>query len=217
MRTNQPPDKPKVIDPRFEKFVNSIVPANIYSQFGEDSIIKAIFNVVGASNKWALEVGAHNGIFMSNTRRLIIDEDWGAVLIEADDQQFHHLEQLYADNERVFTVNRFIDSVNTLDSIIDIIGVHPGMDLMVIDIDGQDYWTLMDLQATPRVLMVEFDPNPKNDEFIPGRDGEGQAGRSAIIELVKHKGYVPICSTLVNCVAVRGDLLEKFERWLTQE
>lgn len=216
MRTN-PPDRPMLIDPRFARFVGSITPANVFSQFGEDAILQSIFDVAGVSNKWALEVGAHNGIFMSNTRRLILNENWGAVLIEADDEQFHHLAKLYADNDRVFTVNRFVNSVNTLDSIIDIIGVHPGMDLMVIDIDGQDYWALMDLQATPRVLMVEFDPNPKNDEFIPGRDGEGQAGRSAIIELLKHKGYIPVCSTLVNAIAIRGDLLERFERWLTQE
>lgn len=215
MRTK--PTKPAPYEPRFAKFCASFEPFNLYSQFGEDSIIKALFDRIGASNKWALEVGAHDGIFMSNTRRLIETEGWGAVLIEMDDEQYQHLAAEYRDNDRVFTVHRKIDGDSTIDSIIDILGVHPAMDLMVIDIDGQDYWTLMDLQATPRVLMVEFEPNPGMDEFIPSRDGEGQAGRSAIIELIKHKGYLPVCSTLVNAIAIRGDLLEKFERWLTQE
>lgn len=196
---------------RFNKFCRSFEPFNTWSQFGEDAIIKAMLDRIGASNKWCLEVGAHNGIFFSNTRRLILEESWGAVLIEADDEQFHHLAKEYQDNERVFTVHRRIDQHSTIDSIIDILGVHPGMDLMIIDIDGQDYWMLHDLRATPRILMVEFDPNPKLDRFIPERDGEGQAGEQAIRDLLELKNYIPVCGTLVNCVAVRWDLAEKLD------
>lgn len=209
MRTK--PTKPIPYEPRFAKFCSSFEPFNLYSQFGEDSIIKALFDRIGASNKWALEVGAHDGIFMSNTRRLIETEGWGAVLIEMDDEQYQHLAENYRDNDRVFTVHRKIDGDSTIDSIIDILGVHPAMDLMVIDIDGQDYWALYDLKATPRVLMVEFSPNDKDAHFFPERDGEGQAGEQAIRDLLELKNYIPICSTLVNCIAVRWDLAEKID------
>ena len=56
---------------------------NVYSQFGEDGILAAIFEKLGTCNKWVLECGASDGVFFSNSRKLI-EEGWNGVLVEAD-------------------------------------------------------------------------------------------------------------------------------------
>src|SRR6266851_5471757 len=64
---------------------------NVYSQFGEDGVIDAIFRVIRSANRWCFECGAADGLFFSNTRRLV-REGWDAVLVEADAAAFHRLE-----------------------------------------------------------------------------------------------------------------------------
>jgi hypothetical protein len=79
-------------------------------------------------------------------------------------------------------------------------------DLLVIDVDGQDYhlWNqLLDYQ--PRVVICEFNPNADPD-FIPTIGGPGQAGERAIHHVALARGYQVVCKTWCNLVCVRNDL-----------
>lgn len=177
---------------------------NETSQFGEDGLIQAVLERIGETNSWCFEVGAADGLFFSNTKRLR-DAGWSAVLIEGDRSQAAKCEA-YA-SPRVQVVSERIGGRNSLDSILSGRGAPIRLDLGVIDIDGQDYWAWSDLQAfRPRVMLVEFiyvgDPS-----FVPARDGEGQAGKQAIIDLGISKGYTPLAHTYCNLLFVDSQCL----------
>ena len=193
----------------FTEFAKSIQYKNVYSQFGEDGIIEAIFEKIGVENFWCVECGAADGVFMSNTRRLI-EQGWKSIQIEANEGQYEKLSRLYVTNPNVHTVCKMVGASQHQPSFSDIFSAYPHLpqsfDLLVIDTDSQDYhlWNqLLDYQ--PRVVICEFDPNADPD-FIPTIGGEGQAGERAIHHVALARGYQVVCKTWCNLVCVRNDL-----------
>lgn len=187
---------------------------NDYSQYGEDGVLEAIFNVIRPSNKWCLEVGATDGIFFSNTRRLL-EQGWSAILIEAD--RIAHA-RLLANSEpfggRATCVNALINDTCRLEGrprdadlgILAHFGVPLDFDLAVIDIDGQDYHAFNSLlRYQPRVVLIEFDHNADPD-FIPMLGGPGQAGERAIARLGAGKFYTAVYRNFCNLILVRQPL-----------
>ena len=80
------------------------------------------------------------------------------------------------------------------------------LDLAIIDVDGQDYWLFNSLlKHRPQVVMVEYDPNAPVD-FVPPINGEGQAGKKAIIDLGVGKLYWPVAMTTTNIIFVQQEL-----------
>lgn len=182
-----------------------------YSQWGEDSILEKIFSRIGTENKWVMECGAADGIFFSNSRKLV-EEGWSAVLIEADEAEYARLEDTYAyRNPKGGSVHlyqrRITPNANcTLDGTLEHAGTPPNLDLAVIDVDGQDYWLFNSLlKYRPRVVMVEFDPNADPD-FVPPLGGEGQAGAQALAKLGIGKCYWPVIATKTNLIFVQQEL-----------
>lgn len=171
---------------------------NDTSQFGEDGLIEAVFDRIGTTNQWCFEVGAADGLFFSNTKRLR-DAGWSAVLIEADPLKANECRKF--ENQKVQVIQQKIGA-SSLDHILDGCAAPIRLDLGVIDIDGQDYWAWKGLKSyRPRVMLVEFiyvgDP-----EFIPPLNGEGQAGLDAIMKLGIEKGYTPVARTYCNLLFV---------------
>lgn len=214
-------------DARYEAFVRSIEPKNTYSQFGEDGIIEAIFNRIGATSKWCCEVGAADGLFFSNTRRLI-EQGWQAVLVEADNEPFERLRKLY-DPDGSAVVSRLVhaegfhytmpqfalwrcmvraEGETSVDEILKASYAPTDIDLLSIDIDSQDYYLVNSLQQFyPRVLIVEYDPDA-DPMYIPapGAGDLDQAGRLAMQYAAEARGYDAICRTPCNLICVRRDL-----------
>jgi len=186
---------------------------NVYSQYGEDGIIEAIFERIGVKNKWCLEVGASDGILFSNTRRLV-EQGWNAILIESEKLAYDRLVENCKNYPNARPVFAKIDSDHTLDSILEMHAAPKDIDLMVIDIDGQDYHVANAMMGyAPRVLVVEYDPKA-DSEYIPvigGGDKEGlnQAGKTAIKRMCCSKGYRACIETPVNIVAIYKDNFQK--------
>lgn len=170
-----------------------------YTQFGEDGLIGAVLDRIGEKNKWCFEVGAADGLFYSNTK-LLRDQGWSAVLIEADDDKFCKLQKYEGGN--VHCIHETI-TPTSLDKILTECGAPADLDVGVIDIDGQDFHIWEGLQDfLPRIMLVEFGPSTNLRDFIPQLGGEGQAGRDAISDLGRKKGYTPVCHTQVNTLFV---------------
>jgi hypothetical protein len=181
--------------------------ANTYSQNGEDGILAEIFRRVGTTNKWCFECGAGDGLRFSNVRKLI-DAGWSGVLVERDTDQYAKLESLLVDH-RVWTFNRTLGDTHTVDSLLAEAGAPKDIDLAVIDIDGQDYYAFLGMvKYKPRVVMVEFDQTADKN-YIPERNGKGQAGQRAVVEAGWAKEYVAVCATLCNVIFVRRELVGK--------
>lgn len=209
----------------FTEFAKSIQYKNVYSQFGEDGCLEAIFSKIAVENKWCFECGATDGVFFSNTRRLV-EQGWQAVLVEVNGKHFERLRALcdpdgiavraelteafgvrYATPQ--FTLWRCkatTEGETSLDAILKASYAPTDIDLVVIDVDGQDYHlfnTLLDYQ--PRVVICEYDPNEDVD-YIPTIGGDGQAGERAIHHVALARGYQVVCKTWCNLICVRNDL-----------
>ena len=200
-------------DGRFVPFVNSIDTWNYTSQFWEDSIFDAIFKRIGTANKWCFECGASDGLFFSNTRKLI-EEGWNAIQVEADPVFFEQLSNRYTDNPRVQCVQQFVGLKpgNRIDDILERAGAPRDIDLLVIDVDGQDYhlWNSL-TKYRPRVICVEFKPGVTS-MYIPEPGAEGtQAGVHPLQWMAKAKEYTPIVATQSNLICVPNELAHLLE------
>jgi hypothetical protein len=196
-----------MLETKYNNFLDTVSPTNITSQFGEDGIIAAIFSKIGIVNSWCLEVGAADGIFASNTHSLI-NKGWNSIQIECDKALFGRLENTYKNNDKVFISNKKVglDLGNRLDDILTEFNAPIDIDLVVIDVDGQDYFIANSLiKYKPRVLVVEYNSD-SDTKFIPNVNGDGQAGKQAITTLLHNKGYSVVCGTRVNLIAVRNDI-----------
>jgi len=184
---------------------------NYYTQFGEWGILNAIFDRIGTSNQYCLEVGAADGLFLSNSRGFI-EAGWKAILIEKDVDQFQKLNRLYQNwhfKDHVTCLQGVVEATGglTLDGYLETCDAPNDIDLVVIDIDSADYHIFNSLlKYRPRVVMAEYDPNADPD-FIPPINGEGQAGMQAIIKLGVGKLYYPIVATWCNVIFVQQDLV----------
>lgn len=175
---------------------------NIYSQFGEDGVTDAMLRAIGVtSDGWCLEVGASDGIFFSNTRQYV-ERGWNAILIESDAKAYELLKEnckAYP-NCRLFNEKAGVDK--SLDWFLDQCGAPEVIDLLCIDIDGQDYHLLNGLvRHRARVVVIEYDQNV-NPYYIPQIGGAGQAGEMSIISLLCGKYYHTIVKTQTNMVAL---------------
>lgn len=182
--------------------------SNLYSQNGEDGVLAAIFERIGTANRWCCECGAADGLFFSNTRRLI-EAGWSSVQIEADAAAYEKLAERYATHERVLCFHGKVEpsGPNSFDDILSRLKIPADLDLLVIDVDGQDYHLFNSLwKYKPRVVVCEFAPDA-DEMFIPEIGGEGQAGRKAILFVGDARGYKPVAQTRYNLLFVRDDLV----------
>lgn len=187
---------------------------NAYSQWGEDGVLEAIFSTILVKNQWCLECGAADGLFFSNTRRLI-EKGWRGVLIEADDAEF---DRLVANNsrdglgDRTTCVHGKIGKDHTLESVLQKVGAPIDIDLVVIDVDGQDFHLFNSLlKYRPRVVVVEYSMTEHID-FIPTIGGPGQAGQRALMKLGIGKLYMPVWESMTNVIFVHQSLCQLLAR-----
>lgn len=189
---------------------------NVKSQDGEDGIIARIFDVIDVKNKWCLELGALNGTHHSNSWHLVNDLGWSALLIEADVTYYQKLATLYAENPNVLTVNAFVsfEGRDSLDQLCARARMPQDFDLLVLDIDGNDYHLWDSLQAcAPRVVCIEFNQTIPNDvEFIQPRDMSVNQGSSllSLTKLGEAKGYALVGTTTCNAFFVKKEDAQKF-------
>lgn len=180
---------------------------NYYSQFGEDGMVDAIFELIGFANRWCFECGAADGIMFSNTRRLI-ERGWTALLVEQDEDSYKRL--LTTATPKVTAVRGSLEvhGENSLDAILKKYNAPKQPDLVSIDIDGQDWhvWNSL-MHYWPRVVVIEHAaPGTGDEKFIPLLGGPGIAGVWAMRTLAASRGYAVIAETFTNSICVRKDL-----------
>jgi len=189
---------------------------NVTSQFGEDGIIEKALEIIGESNQWCVEFGAADGKYCSNTHSLIQTKGYSAVLIEADRVRYRELVRTYEGNPRVTLLNVQVgfDAHNKLDAILSGTGVPFNLDVLSIDIDGNDYYVWDTLETyRPRLLVIEYNPTiPSPVEFVQRRDMRVAQGCSllALVQLGKRKAYELIAATHCNAIFVDAVYYERF-------
>jgi hypothetical protein len=186
---------------------------NVYSQNGEDGVIREILNRLKPHanlDSWCVEFGAWDGVFLSNTCRLIREEGFSAVLIEGDPGKVERLEYNFP-QENVYKVGKFIrfEGPDSLDSTLRSTPIPKEFDFLSIDVDGVDYHIFESLNAyRPKIVCIEFSPAiPNSVEYINPRDFSVKHGSSAraIVNLANEKGYDLATATNCNLFLVRNE------------
>lgn len=190
--------------------------ANKYSQCGEDGILDKILEVLGDPVGWCVEFGAWDGRYLSNTRALIDDKGFSAVLIEGSEERFVDLRENFKTNSKVTPVNAFVGfgADDGLDVILAKTAIPTDFDVLSIDIDGNDYHVWKALKNyRPRVVVIEYNPTiPTEVEFVQAADMSLNHGSSlaSMVDLGRSKGYELVCVTDHNCIFVANEYFKLF-------
>lgn len=190
---------------------------DVYSQTGEDGIVEKILEVIPQNDKWCVEFGAWDGLFLSNTRNLIESRGYSAVLIEADKKRFLELQRNYSQRNNVVTINAFVGfrEEDGLDRILNGTSIPCDFDLLSIDIDGNDYhvWKAVS-RYKPKVVAIEFNPTiPTPIKFVQPAEPSINQGASllSLVELGKEKGYELVSVLLFNAFFVKKEYYPLFQ------
>ena len=175
---------------------------NVYSQFGEDGIIAKIFQIIKIRHNVCIDLGSWDGVHYSNVCNLYRN-GWKAILIEGNKKKFDELER----NIRWYdciAINEWVKNA-------DIINRYTKIDLLSVDIDGNDYFILKDLKSRPRVLICEYNPTiPPFMNMIAKKNSNFGCSALALKTMAKSKGYTLIAMTESNCIFVLDELVHKF-------
>ena len=190
---------------------------NVFSQTGEDGLIEKIFEIIPDKDYWCVEFGAWDGIMNSNSRNLIVNFGYSAVLIEGGKKKFNDLKKNYSNNTKVIALNKFVgfSDNDNLDRILEETPIPLNYDFLCIDIDGNDYhvWNAVK-KYKPKVVCIEFNPTiPTEIEFVQPADFSINQGSSllSIVNLAKSKSYELISIIDFNAFFVDEKYFELFE------
>jgi hypothetical protein len=191
--------------------------SNTYSQAGEDGVIAKILSLLPEADRWCVEFGAWDGLFLSNVRRLIEEEGYSAILIDGDKKKFESLSNNYADKNNVATVNAFVgfNVEDGLDKILSSYSIPRNFDFLSIDVDGNDYhiWKAIK-EYRPKAVCVEYNPTiPSGVYFVQTPDPGINQGCSllALDELARSMGYELVSVLRYNAFFVDQVYFAKFE------
>jgi hypothetical protein len=197
-----------------------------FSQNSEDGILLYLFSLLGTTTRRAVEICAGDGI-ECNTANLIVNHGWQGLLIDGDRESIARGQEFYAKCRTTFvsppTLAASWVTAENVNGLITNNGFGGDVDLLSLDLDGNDYWIWKAIDAvTPRVIVLEFnaacgpekrltipyDPDFRLDFSIqPYRCG---ASLPAFAKLGREKGYrlVGVQSLGFNAFFVRAGLGE---------
>ena len=166
-------------------FVNKYA-RNVHSQNGEDGLVTQCVNRIGLAHGYAVEIGANDGMWMSNTRNLI-EHGWQGLMVEADWNLYQRCRDNWKGNPGVRVQCSIVDGKN-INAFVD-----DSCDVFSSDTDGADYEIFKGLIAKPKIVIVEIDSSipPDNREF----NSDGASGYLPMVELGIAKGYFLLCHT----------------------
>lgn len=168
----------------------------IYSQHGEDAMVLELLPQLGGMPEVCVEIGANDGIDLSNTACLWKDRGWYAVLVESNPK---HAQRLLG-NVSGYAVDILINSA-TPENINDM--VPEACSVLSIDIDDCEYQLIEALEHIPRVLITEYNPTIPYWVDVYGKPGDSYgASVTALVRLCKARGLHLAGATGCNLVFV---------------
>jgi hypothetical protein len=132
----------------------------VYSQNGEDGILLYLFSRIGVTDRRFVEFGIGDGR-ECNTTNLAVTFGWRGLLMEADEALAHSARTFYATRPTLRACGVRVEHArlepDTADEVLLRFGLGGNLDLLSIDIDGNDYWVWERMRAiSPRVVVIEY-------------------------------------------------------------
>lgn len=198
----------------------------VCSMNGEDGILLHLFSRIGTTDGRFVEFGIGDGR-ECNTANLSLHFGWSGLLMDINEQDVARARAFYDDRlggerDRV-RIARHAVTAESINDLLGRYGMTGTLDLLSIDIDGNDWWVWRAITvATPRVVVVEYNPSfgmnrsvtipyqPAFSRFVGHPSGFYYgASLAALTALGKAKGYALVgCdSSGSNAFFVRADLL----------
>jgi hypothetical protein len=197
----------------------------VFSQFEEDGKLLFIFAALGIPTGTFVDIGAADGI-NSNCANLALNFGWRGLFIEGDSNNVSRGEAYYKQHRDSWVYPpKFLQAIVKRENINDILrkaSLPLEIDLMSIDIDGNDYWVWEAIDCVnPKVVIAETSiqfgmksivvPYDK-DHVYPGKHPQYfGASPTAMMKLANKKGYRLVGSNDYgfNSIYVRRGLAEK--------
>ncbi|HJQ34916.1 MAG TPA: hypothetical protein VJ866_22395 [Pyrinomonadaceae bacterium] len=176
-----------------------------FSQNGEDGILLFLFALIGTTNKRVVEICAGNGI-ECNSANLIINHGWRGLLVDGSEENVAAGKKFYDKHKDTWLtpptlVSAWITREN-VDQLITSQGFAGEIDLLSVDLDGNDYWIWEAIESTrPRLVVVEHNlllgadrpvTIPYRENFVADLSGPHYycgASLAAFVKLGRQKGY----------------------------
>jgi len=189
--------------------------SNIYSYAGEDGMIAELLRRYKLDTGTCVEFGAWDGVECSNTAALR-EAGWKAILIEGDEDRYQDLRKLRS--KTVTCINAFVTPTGegSIDTLLD----GKPVDVMSIDIDGDDYHIFAAMNTKPRILIIEYNQTVPWFLDVRGASLGNRFGASSLslYRLARSKGYELVGATETNLIFVDnrqaspvGEFLEDYE------
>ena len=196
---------------------------SLSSQNEEDGIIHAIFDTVGDGSRRFVEIGA--GTNGGNSGFLASECGWSGMMLEANEDRLSKL-KMHFEPLGVTCLSDWVARENINDFIRNS-GCEGEIDLLSIDIDGNDYWIWEAVTAcSPRLVIIEYNSlfgpdravvvpyDPEFDRHQVAKTIEGGnlyyfgSSLQALNQLAKQKGYRLILTEPrgVNAFFLRNDV-----------
>jgi len=198
----------------------------VFSDSDEDGILLYLLTLLGSGERRLVDIGSA-GLGASNTANLIINHGWGGTLFEGDTASVEKTLAEYAARGPLLLPN-VVGAWVTAENINELVSKHCPtgvVDLLSIDIDGNDYWIWKALDVvSPRIVVIEYqdilgpersvvipyDPEFSLSNYPENESNNNYVGASlrAMVKLGKSKGYRFVASNVFgfNAFFVREDI-----------
>src|SRR5215216_1123161 len=132
----------------------------IFSQFDEDGVILFLLGAVGIGPARFVEVGGGDGVWASNCANLALNFGFDGLFIDGNQDLIKKGVKFYGDHpDTHFYPPRFRQALVTKSNINQILSqaeFEGEIDLLSIDIDGNDYWIWEAIECIqPRIVVIE--------------------------------------------------------------
>ena len=196
----------------------------VFSQFDEDGVILFLLGATGTGTRRFVDIGAANCVDASNCANLALNLGFHGLFIEAKAEAVEYGRRFYATHpdtrEQPPVIEQAFVTRENVNELVRGAGFEGEIDLLSIDIDGNDYWIWEALECvSPRFVVIETHTElgleewvmPYEQGFTWQRLAEGSplgASPVAMIKLANRLGYRLVGANLYgfNTLFARDDV-----------
>jgi hypothetical protein len=128
----------------------------VFSQWGEDGIIQYLIHKIPLGGRTFVEFGVED-YSESNTRFLLVNDNWSGLIIDGGTSHVDFVQRSGLAWRYDIEARTAFLTPDNINGVIGDAGFSGDIDLLSIDIDGNEYWILEALRVvSPRILIVEY-------------------------------------------------------------
>lgn len=130
----------------------------VFSQNGEDGVLREIFRRVGAESRTFLEIGVGNG--QRNNTTFLLSQGWRGYWIDGNPGSIEQIARGFSRpiEEGRLTVHQAMITRENVVAELSKLGVPGELDLLSLDVDRNTYWVLSSVLTAvkPRAAVIEY-------------------------------------------------------------